>query len=203
MEIEAKYRLLNPIDPDAVERLDLAPYRLEGHATHALADTLLDTPGRAITRAGWSVRLRRDGPRTFLTLKGPGRVQGAVHRREEHEAELRQPSLDPAAWPAALQARVQALAGGEPLAPLAAVQNQRRTWRVRLGQAEVGELALDEGIISAGGRQEPFRELELELMGQGSEADLPQLEARLRAALPLVPEPRSKLARALALLEDD
>jgi inorganic triphosphatase YgiF len=65
----------------------------------------------------------------------------------------------------------------------------------------VAELSLDEGDISAGGLAEHFRELEIELLGGGTRADLDQLVALLRARFALVPEDQSKLARGLALLD--
>ena len=67
--------------------------------------------------------------------------------------------------------------------------------------ARIAELSLDEGTISAGGLSERFRELEIELLKEGTRADFDELVAMLRARFPLVPEDRSKLARGLALLD--
>src|SRR3954462_2031504 len=103
MEIEAKYKVLRPVDAAEIVGLDLTPYRLADGAEHELHDTILDTPDRAITGAGCGLRLRRDGRRTLLTFKGVGAVEGAVHRRAEHEAELPEPTLDRAAWPAEIE----------------------------------------------------------------------------------------------------
>jgi inorganic triphosphatase YgiF len=67
----------------------------------------------------------------------------------------------------------------------------------------VAELSLDEGTISANGREQRFRELEIELLDGGARADFAELVALLRARFRLVPEERSKLARGLALLDQD
>src|SRR5207244_8937143 len=66
---------------------------------------------------------------------------------------------------------------------------------------EVAELALDIGVIRAGGREEPFHEIEIELKAKGIEADLAALSERVAAALPVEPEARSKSGRGASLLE--
>src|SRR5689334_9282044 len=98
MEIEAKYRVVAPLEPSTVDGLDLAPYALRPDAEHTLEDVLLDSPARAITSAGNSLRVRRDGARTLLTFKGAGRVDGAVHAREELESGLSADWQDRSGW---------------------------------------------------------------------------------------------------------
>ncbi|HEX9439464.1 MAG TPA: hypothetical protein VF909_07280, partial [Roseiflexaceae bacterium] len=67
---------------------------------------------------------------------------------------------------------------------------------------EIAEISLDEGTISAGGREQRFRELEIELSGRAVRTDLDRIAELLRARYLLTPEDRSKLARGLALLDD-
>ena len=62
----------------------------------------------------------------------------------------------------------------------------------------VCELALDEGTLRHGGRTAPLCEIELEYVA-GSEQTFHVLAAELAEHLSLVPEPESKLARAIAL----
>ena len=60
------------------------------------------------------------------------------------------------------------------------------------------ELALDEGVLLGGGRELPFAEVEVELKS-GSDAVARDFAAALAAEFGLKPQPKSKLARAMAL----
>ncbi|HEY8325172.1 MAG TPA: CHAD domain-containing protein [Ktedonobacterales bacterium] len=201
MEVEAKFAITGALDPASLMKLALHPYTLRSAGVERHSDTLLDTPARAITSTRHALRIRAIGERRILTLKGPSAGVGGVLEREELEAELAgPPSLDPRDWPREIGEAVAAMAQGEPLEPLLRVEVERRLWAVRRGGRVVGELALDTGEIIAAGRREPIHELELELKGSGSRADLDTLCHMLAQTLPLAPEPRSKLERGLALL---
>jgi triphosphatase len=132
-----------------------------------------------------------------VTLKGPGTVAGGVHEREE--LELPTAEYMPAGWPGEIRERLQQLIGTPALEPLLEVANHRRTWPLLRGAQVIGEVALDAGTISVGGRSEPMHELEIELKG-GTRADLDALSALAQRALPAQPEDRSKFARGLALV---
>ena len=60
------------------------------------------------------------------------------------------------------------------------------------------ELALDEGVLLGGGRELPFAEVEVELKS-GSDAVAKDFAATLAAEFGLKKQPKSKLARAMAL----
>lgn len=200
MEIEAKFRITAPIQEAAIESVDLSPYRLVRRGDHALRDQVLDTATRALTGQGFALRLRRDGTRLLVTLKqSAGAVDGAVHTREEWEVEADPAAIARNEWPAVIQEHLGSILSEESLQTLVSVSNQRRVWDVQRDGLPIAELALDEGIIQAGGREQPFRELEIELKG-GGPGDLSDLSARLAAHLPLTPEPESKFGRGLALL---
>ena len=212
MEIEAKYKIMGSIDPKTISALDLAPYTLRQGQRLAHHDLLLDTPERAITGSHHSLRLRDENGAKILTFKGPGTVEGSIHRREEVEAPLpangtvETPGGDAAffdysAWPKKVARRVRELVGpSAELRPLIELFVNRQTWVVERGGECVGELALDEGMILANGASGPVHELEMELKDAGQPSDLTALDARLRALLPLTAERRSKLERGLALL---
>ena len=201
MEVEAKFAITGALEPERIGALSLPPYTLRSAGVERHSDVLLDTPSRALTGALRALRIRTIGARRILTLKGPNQGADGVHEREESEVELTGPlSFDPRDWPPEIGAQVAALAHGEPLGPLLRVRVERRLWTVRRNSRVVGELALDTGEVIAAGRREPLHELELELKGAGARADLDTLSAGLLKALPLQPEPRSKLQRGLALL---
>ncbi len=205
METELKFRVVGRVKPGALERLDWAPYALEERQVHRLRDVLLDTPDRTITGRMHALRVRRDGPVTYVTLKGQGNgVDGARHTREEWQEVIPDTAVgDPLRWPEPIRARVVELAGQQALEPIMEVRNKRHTWEVRRDGRLVAELALDAGEIQAGTRTAKLHEIEVELKGEGTEEDLTQLEQRLKQSLPLTDESRTKLERGLDLLQRD
>lgn len=201
MEIEAKYAILGPLNPNILITVNLGPYELrpEGESHHH--DVLLDTPARAITSGGHTLRIRYSDDQAVLTVKGPNHGTGGVHEREEIEASLPEHTgYDYHGWPEAIASRIGALAGDAHLAPLVKVYIHRHRWAVIRGTHTVGELVIDQGVINAGGRTARVHELELELKGAGNRTDLRALDKRLLEQLPLQPQPRGKLQRGLALL---
>ena len=60
------------------------------------------------------------------------------------------------------------------------------------------ELALDRGVLLGGGKELPFAEAEVELK-QGRDGDAVAFATELAARFGLIPEPKSKLRRALNL----
>ncbi|MGH2518017.1 MAG: CHAD domain-containing protein [Ktedonobacterales bacterium] len=204
MEIEAKYAILGPLNPTALSSLDAGPYHLyfEGESHHQ--DTLLDTPSRAITSGGQTLRLRRGGDHAVLTYKGPNRGSNGIHEREEVEVQLAETAeSDYHQWPNEIMERVSALIGDDPLVPLVKLYIHRHRWKIERDDQIVGEMVLDQGIISAGGRTARVHELEVELKGEGERDDLREIGDVLLAKLPLQPQPRGKLQRGLALLSKD
>ena len=203
MEVEAKFvvpgaAVLGRLAAAAaLAGYDLGPQGGEQRIT----DVYLDTADRRVTAAGYALRRREGGGRPMVTLKQLQRAGagGAVHRREELQVEVTaDPAVDVAAAlpPGPLRERLTSIVGDAALAPLVAL-SQRRTMRgVRDGERLVAELSLDEVRVSgaASGR---YRELEVELRPHGTEEDLAALAACLQGEWGLVPEPRSKLARAL------
>ena len=62
------------------------------------------------------------------------------------------------------------------------------------------ELALDEGVLLGGGKEEALLEAEVELKS-GEDDDAIRFAQSLAQRFSLTPEPKSKLARAKALAE--
>lgn len=206
MEIEAKYRVVGKLSPQRITSFNLQPYTLSSGKDERHHDTLLDTSERAVTGAGYALRIREAGKRRILTLKGPPLGEGALHRREEIEADLdadalkKKRSVSRARWPEPIKSRVNELVGEEPLAPLLYTDIHRTTWMVERAGQVIAEVAYDVGEVSANGASDAINELEIELKGAGAEADLQALSDRLCALAPLEPESRTKLSRGVALL---
>ena len=201
MEIEAKYRALQRITAQQVEALDFTPYRRGPRVTHDLYDTLLDTSTLTIKRHRHRLRVRRDGDQYILALKGPVTQIGDLRLREEWEVLLGDDPYSAHTWPEEIRSRVRAFIGDAPLQEIIHVHNHRRTWDLYCGEKQVAELALDEGMIEAGGRVEAMHEVEVELKDEGSEQDIIAIVRILIAHLPLAPESRGKAKRGFALLK--
>jgi CHAD domain-containing protein len=201
MEMEAKYTILGPLHPASITDLNLSPFQLhpEGEAYHQ--DVLLDTTNKTITSSGHSLRLRHKLGNTVATFKGPNHGSAGVRVREEIEVPIAAEAADDYhQWPAEVRKRILPLVKDEPLVPLIKMHVHRVTWAVLRDGKTVGELALDQGIISAGGRTARVHEIEVEIKDTGTRKDLTAFGHVLSDRLPLQPQPRGKLQRGLALL---
>lgn len=197
MEVEAKWTLATSVTPNEIETLPWSPYTLAQPKTIDQHDTFFDTADQALYQSKHVVRVRRANDDLFVTLKGPGTIARGVHSRPEWEVPTS--SEDPQHWPNEIRAMLQELVGDQPLMPLFAVHNFRRTWILLRDGLPVGEVALDQGTIEAGDRQLPMHELEIELKG-GAIDDLDALATMITQHLPAHPEDQSKSARGFALL---
>jgi CHAD domain-containing protein len=201
MEIEAKLAIPNRRAYRALVHLrSLAGYELAPAGSLRAHDAYFDTAGGRLLAGGYACRLRSVDGGLLLTLKGLGGAEGAIHRRPEHEVRLPAWNPDPAAWPEGT-ARTTALelTGGETLEPLVALTQRRVLADVMEGDRLVGQLSLDAVRTEAGGHPASYHELELELAGSGTEADLARIAEELIGTWGLAPEPRSKFERALEL----
>ena len=201
MEQEAKYRATQPIRPKQLEAINIAPFSLGERVTVEIRDSILDTASRQLDQQRYTLRIRRIDQQLWLTLKLPGKVKGAVHQRQEFEHEITPNVRDhPELWPSEIREPLQAVIGDEPLAPMLTVRNRRRLWRIERDGQEIAELALDRGSLVSGERSLPFHEIEIELKGVGTAADLAVLASIYTTQLPLEPETRSKSQRGMLLL---
>lgn len=150
-EIELKFLIPPEAAPEA-----LAQLKGEGEVRQ-LDATYFDTPGHALRKAGFGLRVRDGEGGRKQTLKSAS--AGGVFSRGEWEERIAGPDPDPDALsrtPAA------AMLVGQTLAPVFTTRVQRTVRLVEVGGAVI-EAALDQGELLAGGRQAPVCELELEL----------------------------------------
>ena len=205
MEIEAKFRVEDGEIFPALARLEaIGPFLL----SHAAApedqrNVYFDTPDRRLRDRQYGLRVREVGGRRIATLKGEAKVSDGMYERDEWEVEVGDDDR-PASWPAGeVRERALALAGGMDLIPILTIRTLRRHIFAERDGRRFAELSMDDGTIRAGGREQHFRELEIELLRGGERSDLEQLVTLLRQRFALIPEDRSKLARGLALLNDE
>jgi triphosphatase len=203
MEIEAKFRVGNRVVFTSLRQLTtLGPfYLVHAPGTEHQHNTYFDTADRRLTANRTTLRVRDLGSRRIATVKRSLSTQAGLHTREEWEIEIGA-GEHPADWPASA-ARDQALAALDGLAmfPLMTILTRRQYSYAILANAQVAEISLDEGVIIAGGRTIGFRELEAELLAQGTRAHLDALVDHLQARFALIPESCGKKKRGLALLD--
>lgn len=204
MEIEAKFTVPNVATFQRLQAIEhVAGFSLSAHQVQQVQDTYLDTEERLILVNGYACRRRETESEVLITLKGLGRVEGAVHRRKELEISLATYE-PPEAWPdSAVRDLVRQMTSGAPLIPLFNIQQTRVFRRMSQGELLVAQLSLDNFRIIPGQKKRSHYELEVELAPQGTTNDMASIITYLQDEWNLPPEPRSKFERALAFLEED
>ena len=161
----------------------------------AMETTYYDNAAGDFSRLKWTFRRRMENDISVCTLKTPmagmGRAEFEVECADLLEAV---PQLLAQGAPEELATMV---AGG--ITPSCGAKFTRLAGKLELPGC-IAELALDEGILLGGGKELPFREVEVELK-EGSEAAVTAFAEGLATELGLTPEHRSKVARARQLAQ--
>ena len=215
MEVELKYVVP---DYETFEQLlsltHLGDYWLRPAGDKQVTDHYYDTAQRDALQGGYSVRLREDAQRGKWvgTLKGLAQAAGATggdyaagqHEREEYESPVA-PGAPPQAWPEGpARERALQLVGDRPVQELFAIGQERHKRMVISGEGEqareAAELSLDVVSLPRNGHQRVIYELEIELLPGGTRDDLLAFGEAL-GGFQLAPQPQSKFARALAIVD--
>ena len=189
MEIEIKLLAHPPDLPAILRAVGEVATVVEPPAAKRLESRYYDTPCRTLKTQGMTLRVRRSGRRFIQTVKTEG--DGLFVRGEwEKPVASFAPELDGHA---------------EGLGEIFVTDIDRDklvasfpTWRFDPSRIE---LAMDTGVIRAGGRELPVCEVELELL-DGAAADLFDLGARLAEMVPLQLSIDAKSARGFRLADD-
>ena len=156
--------------------------------------TYYDNTAGDFSRLKWTFRRRMENGISVCTLKTPmaglGRAEFEVECADLLEAV---PQLLDQGAPEELAALV-----ADGIAPSCGAKCTRLAGKLELDGC-TAELALDEGVLLGGGKELPFREVEVELK-DGSEEAVTTFAEALAAELGLVVEPKSKVARARSLM---
>jgi adenylate cyclase len=190
-EIELKLGL----PPAAAGEVRAHPLLQGAASQQRLVSTYYDTPDLALHRSGIALRVREVDGRLVQTVKCAGVVASGLSDRPEWE----QPWFGVFEFSAVDDRSAAALlnAAAPRLTPVFTTEFERELRTFADGEVTIRAM-LDQGVICAGGLEEPLCELELEL-DVGEPRDLYRLALRLSETLPLWPEDRSKAERGYRL----
>jgi len=189
-EIELKYNAT----PAVLAAMEAAlpqpgiPYRME--------TTYYDTPSQALTARNITLRRRMENELSVCTLKAPAR-EGRL------EFELHKDTIEDAIPELCKLANIPELSVllEQGVTPVCGARFDRVAKTVTYADATI-EIALDRGVLTGGGKEQPLCEVEFELKA-GSVRDLATYAAIMAAKYGLQPEKRSKFARAMALAKGE
>lgn len=187
-EYELKYRA----DQKALAAI---AEKYEGFLPIIMDTAYYDTPAGDFSRRRWTLRRRLENGISVCAVKTP-RSDGSRGEWELEAQDLKKalPKLVELGAPKELLTLAE---GG--LVAVCAARFLRRAATLHLSGC-ILELALDQGVLLGGGREEALCEVEVELK-DGSEIVTVAFAEGLCKEFGLTPEPRSKIARALALAQ--
>ena len=162
-----------------------------------MATTYYDTPGKDLSARHWTLRCRKENDQSVCTLKYP------LDRDARGEAEVLCDKIETAIPELCKLTGLEELlslteAGVVPVCG-AAFHRIAKTFTF---EGTTMELALDDGVLTGGGKEIPLCEVELELK-EGEEQILRTYAAVLAATYGLKPEKKSKFRRALDLAKGE
>ena len=184
-EYELKYQA-NPAVLEAIQG------DFPGFHTIAMETTYYDTPDGTLGRLHWTVRRRLENGVSVCTVK-TNLPDGSRGEWEVEAAEVAEalPRLVNMGAPEELLSHC-----AQGLLPTCGARFTRKAAMVCGGCCE---LALDSGVLLGGGKEEPLCEVEVE-QKQGTDEETACFAKALAEKYGLVPQPKSKLARARALI---
>lgn len=151
-----------------------------GHQTQSQHSVYFDTADGDVHKAGYSLRVRQEGGCFTQTVKTSGGSAG-LFDRGEWEAAVKELAPDPKALERTPLGKIKKL--GRKVAPVIYSDVERTNWLIDR-DGSVVEVVLDSGTVSAGDKEAPFHELELELRA-GQPAALFDFARELSDAAPL------------------
>ena len=185
-EFELKFRA----DGDAFEKIR---EKYQDFTTISMETTYYDTFDLKLAFHHWTLRRRMENGVSVCTFKRPhadgGRGEWEVEADSIMEGVMKlcQAGAD---WEL-----MRTTAGG--LVETCGAKFTRLAKQLEVPGGKV-ELALDQGVLMGKGRELPFREVEVELK-EGSDEVAADFAKALAEEFGLVPEPKSKFVRAMAL----
>ena len=191
VEFELKFSAV-PAQQAAIEKLYFGT-----HQRFQMQTTYYDTPSGALSARKITLRRRMENGEAVCTVKTPisGYGRGEWDCRCE---DIRQsiPQLCAKGAPEELLALTR-----EGIAEVCGARFTRLAAQVEFGEA-VLEIALDQGVLTGGGREQPLCEVEVELKSGDPELAV-AFGMQLKETFCLIPQESSKFRRALALAKGE
>ena len=187
-EFELKFRAIP-------EQIDAIRARYGAFTPISMETTYYDTPGQNLRRLHWTLRRRMENGRSVCTLKTP--LPDGSRGEWETEADSIESAIPVLCNLGAPKQLLYLTAAG--VEPFCGARFTRLAKLISTDTVTI-ELALDQGILLGGGKELSFAEVEVEYK-QGREADAVTFAQTLAGEFHLVPEPKSKVARAMALTQ--
>lgn len=157
--------------------------------------TYYDTPAGDIRSLRWTLRCRAENGISICALKTPG--EGFGHGEWEVYGNRIEDAIGELIRKGAPEKLAEFAAKG--LSPVCGARFTRLAGLIDAPGCTV-ELALDDGVLTGGGKELPLCEIEVELK-EGSEEAAAAFAISLAQEYGLRPETRSKIARAMALAQ--
>lgn len=204
--IEVEFKML--ASPEVLSAIAggtlLRQYTNNAQEPRELVNYYFDTPGSALKKAGYTLRVRWDGECWIQCLKVRKNAVDGLFRREEWERPVNSGVPDVTALPdgPTFEAVREAFAT---ISRVFVTRFQRTTYEVAFTQPPskaptILTMSLDVGRIETPDRSTPLAEVELELAA-GPEAGLFEFARILQAAYPLSPGNQSKADRGYSLIK--
>lgn len=159
----------------------------------SMETTYYDSPDGTLGRMHWTLRRRMENGRSVCTLKTP-MPDGSRGEWEVECGDILE-AVEPLCAAGAPLQLVALTIGG--VMEVCGARFTRLAGFVEIPGGAV-ELALDTGVLTGGGKELPFTEVEVELK-EGTEEAAMAFAKELARELNLRPEPKSKVARARKL----
>jgi len=188
VEFELKYRATPEVLENILGSLDAAATYFEMRTTY------YDTADRALSARRWTLRRRMENGISICTLKIP--AAGGARGEFEIECDNIETALPELCKLSGVTKRTALTAKG--LQEVCGARFRRTAVEMLLPGGAVVEVALDQGVLLGGGKEQPFCELEVELKS-GDRAEVIAFGADLATRFGLAPEPQSKFRRAAIL----
>ncbi|MEX2535682.1 MAG: CYTH domain-containing protein [Trueperaceae bacterium] len=202
MAIERELKFSTPRDqPPSEEELRAAlagaGFDLGAAAGVHNKDRYFDDARLNLSRAGLALRRRMTEGQMLATLKTRGRVDGALHDREEIEL-----AMEGQEWPQVIYNRIAAITAPGLVQPHTLVETERLRYAVLKDGRAAAVLAFDSVTARTqhGDRTVSFNEVEIEAHGNTDDATLDAIAAAVAEVIPLTPNSFSKLERVRELL---
>ena len=203
IEREWKYRLGNKQQAQAILRdQQLLDFAAGSWQETVLASVYYDTEDTLLRQSGIALRRRYDGVRHILCCKHGGESSEGLYQRFEEEIVLISVPYprDLPLYEFRIGRLLHDLTKTSPLIEIAATEFVRKALIIEVDKSRI-EVAIDEGTLRRKFKKAPLLEVELELK-EGDAAVLDRMAQDLALRHGLIIEEKSKLQRALELVQD-